>query len=120
MVRATNAPARRRRKRKLLHEARGFRASRKNIYRVAKNAVFKARQHSYADRRRQRRLLRRLWITRINAAVRLHGLPYNRFIEGLAKAGVDLDRHTLAEMAVTSPEAMRSLVDVARNALAPH
>lgn len=87
------------------------------MYRVARNATFKARQHAYADRRRRRRLLRRLWITRINAAVRPHGLPYNRFISGLQKAGVELDRRILAETAARSPEAFRDLVALARQAL---
>lgn len=117
MVKATNAPARKRRRKKIYNEAKGFRGARKNIWRVARNAVFKARQHSFADRRRQRRTLKRLWIVRINAACRSFGLPYNRFIEGLHKAGVEIDRRALAEMAVASPESIRSLVAVAQNAL---
>jgi large subunit ribosomal protein L20 len=117
MVRATNAPQRRRRHKKLLQRTKGFRGARKNLYRVARNAAFKARQHSYEDRRRRRRTLKRLWITRINAAVRPFDLPYNRFMHGLKKAGVDLNRKMLAETAARSPDAFRSLVEVARNAL---
>ena len=117
MVRATNAPQRRRRRKKVLQRAKGFRGARKNLYRVARNAAFKAGQHAYADRRRRRRILRRLWITRINAAVRPFDLPYNRFMFGLKKAGVDLNRKMLAETAARSPGAFRSLVEVARNAL---
>ncbi len=117
MVRATNAAARRNRRKKIFREARGFRAERKNIYRVARNAVFKARQHAYADRRRQRRNIKRLWVVRINAAVRPLGLPYNRFIDGLKKAGVALDRRALADLAVSSPDAFGALVEEARRAL---
>ncbi|HUV86940.1 MAG TPA: 50S ribosomal protein L20 [bacterium] len=117
MVRATNAPHRRRRRKKLLLRAKGFRGARKNLYRVARNAAFKARQHAYADRRRRRRILRRLWITRINAAVRPFNLPYNTFMHGLKKAGVDVNRKMLADTAVRSPDAFRSLVEVAHNAL---
>jgi large subunit ribosomal protein L20 len=117
MVRTTNAPHRRRRRKKLLLRAKGFRGARKKLYRVARNAAFKARQHAYADRRRRRRTLRRLWITRINAAVRPFDLPYNTFMHGLKKAGVDVNRKMLADTAVRSPEAFRSLVEVARNAL---
>ncbi len=117
MVRVTNAPSRRRRHKKVLNRAKGFRGSRKNLYRVARNATFKAQQHSYADRRRRRRLLKRLWITRINAAARSFDLPYNRFMQGLKKAGVELDRRILAETAARSPEAFRSLAEIARKAL---
>jgi large subunit ribosomal protein L20 len=117
MVRATNAPQRRRRRKKLLTRVKGFRGARKNLYRVARNAAFKARQHAYADRRRRRRLFRRLWIARINAAVRPYGLPYNRFISGLQKAGIELDRRMLAETAARSPEAFRDLVTLAQQAL---
>ena len=117
MVRATNAPQRRRRRKKVLATAKGFRGARRNLYRTARNATFKARQHAYADRRRRRRLMRRLWITRINAAVRPFDIPYNRFMSGLKKAGVDLDRRALAETAARSPESMQALVETAQKAL---
>ncbi len=117
MVRATNATARRARRKKLYAQTKGFRGSRKNIFRVARNAAFKAGQHMYADRRRQRRLLRRLWIVRINAAARAHGLPYHALMQGLAKAGVELDRRVLAELATASPAAFQSLAALARQAL---
>ena len=115
MVRATNAPQRRRRRKKVLTTAKGFRGARKNLYRTARNATFKARQHAYADRRR--RLLRRLWITRINAAVRPFDIPYNRFMRGLKNAGVELDRRMLADTAARSPESIRALVEIAKKAL---
>ena len=117
MVRTTNAPQRRRRRKKVLATAKGFRGARRNLYRTARNATFKARQHAYADRRRRRRLMRRLWITRINAAVRPFDIPYNRFMRGLKKAGVDLDRRMLAETAARSPESLRALVETAKKAL---
>ncbi len=117
MVRATNAPQRRRRRKKVLTTAKGFRGARKNLYRTARNATFKARQHAYADRRRRRRLLRRLWITRINAAVRPFDIPYNRFMRGLKNAGVELDRRILAETATRSPASLRALVEIAKKAL---
>ena len=117
MVKASNAPARRRRRRKLFAAAKGFRGERKNIYRVARNAVYKARQHAYADRRRQRRDLKRLWIARINAAARPMGLPYNRLIHGLAAAGVQVDRRALAELAVKEPASFAALVAEAKRAL---
>jgi large subunit ribosomal protein L20 len=100
-----------------LQRAKGFRGARKNLFRIARNATFKAGQHAYADRRRRRRLLRRLWITRINAAVRPFDLSYNQFMHGLKKAGVDLNRKMLADTAVRSPQAFGSLVEVARGAL---
>ncbi|MGD8719632.1 MAG: 50S ribosomal protein L20 [Candidatus Zixiibacteriota bacterium] len=117
MVKATNAPQRRRRRKKVLERAKGFRGARGKLYRIARNATFKARQHSFADRRRRRRLFHRLWITRINAAVRPYGLSYSRFIQGLKKAGVELNRRALAETAARSPEAFRALAEVARQAL---
>lgn len=117
MVRATNAPARHRRHKKLLDRTKGFRGGRRNLFTVARNAAFKAEQHAYADRRRKRRDLRRLWIVRINAAVRPLGLSYSRFIAGLSKAGVKLDRRVLAEMAVSSPHSIAPLVELSKNAL---
>lgn len=118
MVRATNAVARRRRKKKLFAKTKGFRGARKNIYRVARNAAFKAGQHAYTDRRRRKRTLRQLWITRVNAAARECGLPYNQLVAGLTKAGIDINRKTLAQLAVESPPAFQSLVETARQALA--
>ncbi len=117
MVRATNPSATHRRRKKLLRRTKGFRGGSRNLYRVARNAAFKARQHAYADRRRRRRLLRRLWITRINAAARALGLPYNRFMKGLRQAGIELDRRFLADAAVRHPEAFAALVQRAHEAL---
>jgi len=117
MTRATNAPARHRRRNKLFARTKGFRGARKNIYRVARNAAFKAGQHAYADRRRRRRLFRRLWVARINAAAREYGLPYNKLMRGLARAGIALDRKALATLAVESPAAFKTLVASAHQAL---
>jgi len=87
------------------------------LFTVARNAAFKAEQHAYADRRRKRRALRRLWIVRINAAVRPLGLSYSEFIAGLSQAGVKLDRRVLAEMATTSPQSFAPLVELSKKAL---
>lgn len=105
-------------KKKILKLAKGFRGQRKNVYRRAKEYVFRALQYQYRDRRQRKRQFRRLWITRINAAARLHGLSYSRFINGLSKAGVNLNRKVLAEMAVRDPEAFAHLVKKAKEALA--
>jgi len=117
MVRATNATARHRRHKKLYEKTKGFRGERKNIYRIARNAAFKAGQHAFTARRGRRRLMKRLWIIRINAAARGLGLPYNQFIRGLVKAGVGLDRRQLAELAIHAPDSFKSLVAAAKKAL---
>ncbi len=86
-------------------------------YRRAKEAVMRALYYEYRDRRQRKRQFRRLWITRINAAVRLHGLSYSKFINGLKKAGIELDRKILADMAVRDPEAFSKIVERAKEAL---
>lgn len=108
--------ARRRRKRVLRH-ASGFRGGRRTMYRRAAEAVHHAWMHAYRGRKEKKRTMRRLWIVRINAASRPHGLSYSRLIEGLKKAEVELDRKILAELAVADPAAFGQVVQTARGAL---
>ena len=103
---------------KVLKRAKGFYGRRKNTIRTAKAAVDKAAQYAYRDRKNRKRSFRALWIQRINAAVREHGLTYGRFIDGLGKAGVEIDRKVLAELAVSEPASFKTLVDKASGALA--
>jgi len=99
---------------KILRAAKGYFGRRKNTIRAAKQAVEKAMQYSYRDRKNRKREFRALWIQRINAAVREHGLTYSRFISGLAQAGIEIDRKVLADLAVHEPEAFKALVDQVR------
>jgi large subunit ribosomal protein L20 len=101
------------RHRKVLAKAKGYYGRRKNTIRVAKQAVDKAGQYAYRDRRARKRTFRALWIQRINAAVRIHGLTYGRFIDGLNKAGIELDRKVLADIALREPQTFQSLVEAA-------
>jgi len=101
------------RHRKVLKQAKGYCGRRKNTIRVAKQAVDKAGQYAYRDRKVKKRTFRALWIQRINAAARLHGLTYGRFIHGLNKAGIELDRKVLADIAVREPQTFQSLVEAA-------
>jgi large subunit ribosomal protein L20 len=103
---------------KVLKRAKGFYGRRKNTIRTAKAAVDKAAQYSYRDRKNRKRSFRALWIQRINAATREHGLTYGRFISGLGKAGVEVDRKVLAELAVSEPASFKALVEKAEGALA--
>ena len=105
------------RHRKVLKQAKGYYGRRKNTIRVAKQAVEKAQQYAYRDRRNKKRNFRALWIQRINAAARMNGLTYGRFIDGLGKAGIDIDRKVLADIAVHEPEAFKALVEKAGAAL---
>ena len=102
---------------KVLKRAKGFYGRRKNTIRTAKAAVDKAAQYSYRDRKNRKRSFRALWIQRINAAARTHGLTYGRFIDGLGKAGVEVDRKVLADLAVREPAAFQALVAKAQGAL---
>ena len=102
---------------KTLKAAKGFYGRRKNTIRAAKAAVDKANQYAYRDRKNKKRTFRALWIQRINAAVRENGLTYGRFVNGLGKAGVEVDRKVLADIAVREPAAFKLLVDQARAAL---
>ena len=103
---------------KVLNAAKGYYGRRKNTIRVAKQAVEKALQYGYRDRKRKKRTFRALWIQRINAAARQHGLTYGRFIHGLAVAGIEVDRKVLADLAVTDPTAFAALVEKAQTAAA--
>jgi large subunit ribosomal protein L20 len=103
-----------RRRRKVLKEAKGYRGAKSKQIRTAWSAVMKSGQYAYRDRRARKREMRQLWITRINAAAREHGLPYNQFMHGLTEAGVAVDRKMLAELAVNDPPAFAQLVATAR------
>lgn len=102
------------RHKKIIERAEGYWGRKKNVFRRANEQVMKSLQYAYRDRRTRKRQFRRLWITRISAACRALDMPYNRFIEGLTKAGVMLDRKVMADMAVNQPEAFKELVEVAR------
>ena len=105
------------RHRKVIKAAKGYYGRRKNTFRTANQAVEKAGQYAYRDRRTRKRNFRALWIQRINAAARENGLTYGRFINGLDKAGVEVDRKVLADLAVREPDAFKALVEKARAAL---
>jgi len=102
---------------KVLKAAKGFYGRRKNTIRIAKQAVEKSLQYAYRDRKNRKRNFRALWIQRINAAVREHGLTYGRFIDGLNKAGIEVDRKILSEMAISQSEAFGALVAASKKAL---
>jgi len=104
------------RHKKILKLAKGYYGARSRVYRVAKQAVIKAGQYAYRDRRQRKRQFRALWIARINAAVRENGMSYSRFIDGLKKASIDLDRKVLADMAVYDKEGFAALVQQVRPA----
>jgi len=118
MPRATNAPASRRRRKRRLEQAKGFRGSRSKLYRTATEAVDKALQHSYGDRRRKKRTYRALWIARLSAACRANDITYSRFMEGLTKADVRLNRKVLSEIAIHDPDGFANIVEQARKPLA--
>ena len=105
------------RHKKILSKAKGYYGRRKSTIKVAKQAVTKAGQYAYRDRRVRKRTFRALWIQRINAATRQHGLTYGRFIDGLNKAGIEVDRKVLSDLAIHQPEAFEALVGKAREAL---
>ena len=117
MPRTTSGPTSHARHRKVISKAKGYYGRRKNTFRVANQAVEKAGQYAYRDRRVRKRQFRRLWIQRINAAAREHGLTYGRFIDGLTKAEIEVDRKMLAELAVNQPEAFAAIVEKAKAAL---
>jgi large subunit ribosomal protein L20 len=106
------------RHRKVLKQAKGYYGRRKNTFRIAKQAVEKAGQYAYRDRRARKRNFRSLWIQRINAACRELDFTYARFIDGLSKAGIEVDRKVLADIAVKEPEAFKALAEKAKSALA--
>ncbi len=117
MPRVRRGTKRHNKRRKILKLAKGFYGTRSKAYRIAKQAVDRALAYSYRDRRQRKRQFRRLWITRINAAARTHGLSYSRLIDGLKKSGSQLDRKVLAELAVREPEAFGKLAETAKQAL---
>ena len=117
MARSTNSPASRARRRRVLKAAKGYFGGRRKLHTVAKHAVEKGMQYAYRDRRNRKREFRRLWIMRINAAAREHGLSYSRFMNGLKLAEIDLDRTVLAELAVHEPAAFADLVALAKEQL---
>jgi large subunit ribosomal protein L20 len=108
----------RQRHKKILKLAKGFRGTRSKLFKVANQAVMKSLNYAYRDRRNKKRDLRRLWIARINAAARQHGLSYSRFINGVQKAGITLNRKFLADIAAREPQAFAVLADKAKAALA--
>ena len=118
MPRATNGPASRKRRKRVLLRAKGFRGFRSKLYRYAKDAVFKARQYEYRDRKKRKGQFRRLWIQRISAGVRSEGLTYSRFIEGIKAANIEIDRKVLADLVVHDQAAFKAIVEQSKSALA--
>ncbi|HEY1058886.1 50S ribosomal protein L20 [Limnobacter humi] len=118
MPRVKRGVTARARHKKVIAQAKGFRGRRNNVFRIAKQAVMRAGQYAYRDRRNKKRVFRALWITRINAAVREHGITYSVFINGLKKAAIGLDRKVLADLAVTDKAAFAAIVAQVRAAQA--
>ena len=118
MARATNAVARKRRKKKVLKEASGYFGRKHSSYRLANEQVMRSGAYAYRDRRTRKRDFRRLWIIRINAAARREGMSYSQFMHGLKLAGVEVDRKILADLAVRDADAFRRFAERAREALA--
>ena len=102
---------------KVLKQAKGYRGARSRVFRVAKQAVTKAGQYAYRDRKAKKRLFRRLWIARINAATREHGMTYSRFMQGLKLSGIDVDRKMLADLAIADAAAFGAIVGKAKESL---
>jgi large subunit ribosomal protein L20 len=115
MPRSTNLVASRRRRRRILNQAKGYWGRRKNVYTVAKNAVEKGLQYQYRDRKARKRNFRRLWITRINAAARINGTTYAKLIHGMKANEMEINRKMLADIAVRDPETFTAIVKEAVN-----
>ena len=111
MPRSVNSVASRARRKKVMKQAKGYFGRRKNVWTVAKNAVEKAMVYAYRDRRNKKRNFRALWITRINAGARLHGLSYSQFMGKLKANNIELNRKVLADLAMNNPEAFKAIVD---------
>jgi len=111
MPRSVNSVAKRRRRKRILKQAKGYFGRRKNVYTVAKNAVEKAMLYAYRDRKQKKRNFRSLWIQRINAAARLHGMSYSQFMGKIHANNIDLNRKVLADLAMNHPEAFKALVE---------
>ena len=118
MSRSRPAVASRARRKKVVARAKGYQGRSNNNFRLAKQRTDKALQYAYRDRRTKKRSFRRLWIQRINAGARLHGLTYSQFMNGLSKAGIEIDRKVLSDLAITEPNSFKSLVEQAQAALA--
>jgi len=118
MPRATNAPASRERRKRVLDKAKGYRGRRSKLFRYAKDAMMKAQYWAYRDRKTRKRNFRYLWIQRINAAARANGVTYSRFMEGLAALGLEINRKMLAEMAVNDETSFKAILDQVVKALA--
>lgn len=116
MARVKGGIVTRRKHKKIMDRAKGFRGARSRSFRSAKGAVMKALAYSTRDRKQRKRRMRELWIIRINAAARINGLSYSRFMFGLKKAGIELDRKVLADMAVANPAEFTKLIEMAKNA----
>lgn len=114
MARVSSAVSSRRRRKKILKQAKGYRGSSSKLLRAARCNVERALRYAYRDRRVRKRHFRSLWITRINAAARTNGLSYSRFMDGLKKAGIELDRKVLADLAVNDPQGFARIVELAR------
>ena len=111
MPRSVNAVASRRRRKKILKAARGYFGARSKVYTVAKNAVEKALSYAYRDRKNKKRAFRRLWIARINAGVRQHGLTYSKFMYLMSQSDITLNRKVLADMAMNHPDTFKAIID---------
>ncbi|MDG2176916.1 MAG: 50S ribosomal protein L20 [Gammaproteobacteria bacterium] len=118
MARVKRGVIARRKHKKVLKQAKGYYGARSRVFRVAKQAVIKAGQYAYRDRRQKKRVFRALWITRINAQARVLGMSYSRLIAGLKKAEIEMDRRVLADLAVNDKEAFAVIVEQAKTALA--
>jgi len=110
MPRSVNSVASRARRKKILKQARGYYGRRKNVYTVAKNAVEKGLTYAYRDRKNKKRIFRRLWITRINAAVKSEGMSYSKFIHALNEKGIKMNRKVLADLAMNNPESFKEII----------
>lgn len=110
MPRSVNSVASKRRRKGYISKAKGYFSARKNVYTIAKNAVERAMAYSYRDRRAKKREFRSLWITRINAGVRMYGLSYSRFMHLLSQKGIELNRKVLADLAMNEPAAFKAIV----------
>ncbi|MDF1755731.1 MAG: 50S ribosomal protein L20 [Verrucomicrobiales bacterium] len=117
MPRATNAPASRKRRKRIIKKAKGFRGARSKLYRYAKDAIYKSQTWAYRDRKKRKGAFRRLWIQRISAAARNNEITYSRFMEGLKASGIELDRKVLSDIAINDAAAFTALATKAKDAL---
>jgi len=117
MSRVKRGTVQKARHKRVLEQAKGYYGRRKNVFRVATQAVDKAQQYAYRDRKNRKRSFRALWIQRINAGAREHGMKYNQVINGLNLAGIEIDRKVLSDLAIREPEAFKALLDQAKAAL---